>query len=325
MISQTHISGWLLLIHSLPPKPNYFRVKVGRRLQRVGAVALKNSVYLLPSGEQQREDFQWILREIVEDGGEAFLSEARFIDGLSDTQVVELFQAARDEDYASLIQDAQTLLNGLAIGSEDDLVARAESELERIRRRVAEIAAIDYFSAPGRDRVESLISQIVERLSPETSAEKEASQRRFSAEELRNRVWVTRQGVKIDRMASAWLIRRFIDPDALFKFVPATGYVPAAGEIRFDMYEAELTHEGDRCTFEVLVGYFCPGDAALQALAEIIHDIDLKDDKFARPEAKGLDLVISSIAVPERDDESRLGRSAILFDDLYQHLRRKLG
>jgi hypothetical protein len=325
VISQTHISGWLLLIHSLPPKPNYFRVKVGRRLQRVGAVALKNSVYLLPSGEQQREDFQWILREIVEDGGEAFLSEARFIDGLSDTQVVELFQAARDEDYASLIQDAQTLLNGLAIGSEDDLVARAESELERIRRRVAEIAAIDYFSAPGRDRVESLISQIVERLSPETSAEKEASQRRFSAEELRNRVWVTRQGVKIDRMASAWLIRRFIDPDALFKFVPATGYVPAAGEIRFDMYEAELTHEGDRCTFEVLVGYFCPGDAALQALAEIIHDIDLKDDKFARPEAKGLDLVISSIAVPERDDESRLGRSAILFDDLYQHLRRKLG
>jgi hypothetical protein len=170
-----------------------------------------------------------------------------------------------------------------------------------------------------------LISQITERLSPVTSREEGRSQGRFSAEELRNRVWVTRQGVKIDRMASAWLIRRFIDPDAQFKFVPATGYEPAVGEIRFDMYEAELTHEGDRCTFEVLVGYFCPGDAALQALAEIIHDIDLKDDKFARPEAKGLDLVISSIAVPERDDESRLGRSAILFDDLYQHLRRKLG
>lgn len=325
MIPQTHIPGWLLLIHSLPPKPNYFRVKVGRRLQRVGAVALKNSVYLLPLGEQQREDFQWILREIVGDGGEAFLSEARFIDGLSDPQVVELFQAARDEDYASLLQDAQTLLNSLAAKPDGELAARAESELERIRRRVADIAAIDYFSAPGRDRVESLISQITERLSPVTSREEGTSQGRFSAEELRNRVWVTRQGVKIDRMASAWLITRFIDPDAQFKFVPATGYESDASEIRFDMYEAELTHEGDRCTFEVLVGYFCPGDAALQALAEIIHDIDLKDDKFARPEAKGLDLVISSIAVPERDDESRLGRSAILFDDLYQHLRRRLG
>ncbi len=101
---------------------------------------------------------------------------------------------------------------------------------------------------------------------------------------LQGSVWVTRQGVHVDRIASAWLIRRFIDPEARFKFVPAKGYVPEPGELRFDMFEAEFTHEGDRCTFEVLLARAGLADPALAAIGEIVHDIDLKDAKFGREE-----------------------------------------
>src|ERR671930_1868166 len=129
-------------------------------------------------------------------------------------------------------------------------------------------------------------------------------------EEYRGRTWVTRTGIKIDRMASAWLIRKFIDPQARFKFVPAKGYAPLEGELRFDMFEAEFTHEGDLCTFEVLVARLGLDDRALVPIAQIVHDIDLKDSKFDRPETAGIDRLIAGIAMGHRDDESRLERGS---------------
>src|SRR5262249_7009043 len=107
---------WLLLIHQVPPKPAYFRVKVWRRLQRLGAVAIKNSVYVLPRTEQTYEDFEWVMREIIEGGGDASICEARFVEGLSDEQVEALFHAARDADYARLAEDLRKLFAALPIG-----------------------------------------------------------------------------------------------------------------------------------------------------------------------------------------------------------------
>jgi hypothetical protein len=143
--------------------------------------------------------------------------------------------------------------------------------------------------------------------------------------EYRGRTWVTRQGVHVDRIASAWLIRRFIDPDAAFKFVVAKGYRPAAGELRFDMYDAEFTHEGDCCTFEVLVARLALDDPALRAIAEIVHDIDLKDGKYGRPQTAGVESLIAGLALGHRDDEERLARGGALFDDLHAYLERKRG
>ena len=140
---------------------------------------------------------------------------------------------------------------------------------------------------------------------------------------MRGRTWVTRQGVYVDRIASAWLIRRFIDPDARFKFVPAKGYTPAPGEVRFDMFEAEFTHQGDRCTFEVLLEQAELDDPALRAIAEIVHDIDLKDGKFARPEAEGIRTLIAGICAATGDDEERLARGGAVFEDLHSHFRRR--
>ena len=134
---------------------------------------------------------------------------------------------------------------------------------------------------------------------------------------------MTRKGVFIDRIASAWLIRRFVDPDARFKFVPAKGYRPEAKEIRFDMFEAEYTHEGDQCTFEVLIARLGLDNPALVPIAEIVHDIDLKDAKFGRPEGIGVDRLIAGIAMAHKDDEDRLAQGAAVFDGLYEFHRRK--
>ena len=149
--------------------------------------------------------------------------------------------------------------------------------------------------------------------------------RHGGAGDVRGRVWVTRKGIHVDRIASAWLIRRFVDPDARFKFVPAKGYKPAEKELRFDMFEAEFTHDGDLCTFEVLVSRLGIDDRALVPIAEIVHDIDLKDSKFDRPETSGIDRLIAGIAMGHRDDESRLERGSAVFDGLYEYFSRKRG
>jgi hypothetical protein len=314
---------WLMLIHQLPPKPDYFRVKIWRRLHRLGSVAIKNSVYVLPKNDQTQEDFQWVLREIVEGGGEASLCEARFVDGLSDNQVEALFQAARERDYAEIAEEARRL-SALSVRDrqiEESRRTQPDVDLARLKRRLAEVVAIDFFGGSGREIAEGLIAGIERRIyGPEPDPQSGGPSDR---EEFRGKTWVTRKGIQVDRMGSAWLIRRFIDPAARFKFVPPKGYWPEPGELRFDMYEAEFTHEGDRCTFEVLLEKTGFKDNALKPIAEIIHDIDLKDGKFAREETSGIDRLILGIAMRHKDDEARLDRASAMFDDLYEYFQRK--
>jgi hypothetical protein len=236
---------WLLLIHQLPPKPDYVRVKVRRRLQKLGAALLKNSVYVLPWSEESLEDFEWLAKEIDADGGEATICAATFVSGVSDADVERLLASAR---------------------------------------------------APGTEV------------------------RGGAAAAVEGSTWVTRRDVFIDRMASAWLIRRFIDTRATFKFV-ANDYRPRDGELRFDMYRGEYTHVADRCTFETLLVEFGLDDSGLVAIGEIVHDLDLKDDKFGRPEAAGIGAVIRGIALSTTDDAQRLERGAPVFDGLYDLMR----
>jgi hypothetical protein len=313
---------WLLLIHQLPPKPDYFRVKIWRRLQRVGAVAIKNSVYVLPRSDQTLEDFQWIVREIAEGGGDASLCEAGFVEGLSDSQIEALFRAARDADYAAIADEARELAKKHRPRRGDkDTRDELEADASRLRKRLADVAALDFFDSLGRQTAEGLVSSLEARLRPATGVERHESSKGLAT--YRERLWVTRKGIHIDRVASAWLIRRFIDPDAKFKFVPARGYRPEKGEIRFDMFEAEFTHEGDRCTFEVLVGRLTPNVVALRPIAEIIHDIDLKDSKFERAEAAGIDALITGICAHYKDDDERLQRGSAIFDDLFESFSRR--
>lgn len=240
---------WLLFIHQLPPQPAYLRVKIRRRLSRLGAHPLKNTVYVLPFSEEALEDCQWLRREIEAAGGEAVVWAASLQDGLTDAELASRLSTGR--------------------------VAR---------RRPG-----------GRSPLPDL---------------------------SRGRTWVTRRGVGIDRIGSAWLIRKFIDPRARFRFVPPRGYQPRAGELRFDMFDAEFTHEGERCTFEVLLARFGLREPALRTLSELVHDLDCKDGKFARAEAAGLGRTIEGVMAGTTDDRERLDRGAAVFEALYQSFRR---
>jgi len=309
---------WLLLIHQIPPRPAYLRVKVGRHLQRIGAVAIKNSVYALPRNDETQEDFQWVLREVVKGGGDASIIEARFIEGLSDEQVLALFQSARETDYREVAEQARQVASSWPKRGPPPENRRSEvaNQIARLRQRLSELEAIDFFGAPGREIAEGVVSAMEVRMKP-TVESREPAKSALRREEYRGRTWVTRAGIKVDRMASAWLIRKFIDPQARFKFVPAKGYPPQKGELRFDMFEAEFTHEGDLCTFEVLLERFGLNDPALQAIAEIVHDVDVKDAKYGREEAPGVGQVVAGIAAAHPGDEARLERGSALFEDLY--------
>jgi len=315
---------WLLLIHQLPAKPAYARVKVWRRLQALGAVIVKNAVYALPFNEETQEDFAWLAREIVELGGEALVCEAELVEGLDDSELRRMFVATRNEDYAGLTREADGLAARLAGDASDSELGDIASQTGRLRKQLSEVAAIDFFAADGREAAEQRIAGLEHRLSQgsETmTAGQSTGQAGTAPPGMGAKIWVTREHVQIDRIASAWLIRRFIDSSARFKFVPGRSYVPRAGEVRFDMFEGEYTHEGDRCTFEVLLQRAAIDDPALAAIGEIIHDIDLKDGKYAREETAGIRTVMSGIAAAHRDDEDRLARGAAVLDDLYEYFR----
>jgi hypothetical protein len=324
-MSQRSEPKWLLLIHQIPPKPDYFRVKIGRRLQRLGAAPIKNSVYVLPRSEQAYEDFEWVVREIVEGGGDASVCEARFVEGLSDSEIEGLFNAAREADYLELAGEARRVQPILSRGKKtEESKEELESSIARLRKRLGEIENIDFFAASGHETVEALLLTLEKRMKADaTQASEEGDAPRPPMEKMQGRTWVTRKGIHVDRMASAWLIRRFIDKDARFKFVPGKGYRPEAGELRFDMFEAEFTHEGDRCTFEVLLQRFALSEPPLKQIAEIVHDIDLKDGKFGREDALGLDRLIAGIAMANPEDEKRLAEGSAVFNNLYEYFKKK--
>ncbi|MCG8434798.1 MAG: chromate resistance protein [Gammaproteobacteria bacterium] len=322
---ETHGTTWLVLIHQIPQEPASLRMKIWRRLQNVGAVAIKNSMYVLPMNEQTQEDFEWILRELTASGADGAILESKFLDGMTDQQIQALFDNARDADYAALGNDVRAFTAGLpkTFKKVPDRLKDARNQLTKFKKKLAEIEAIDFFGANGREAAEGLVNTLAEKVAPETGARETGGNKMqdVQVDELKGRVWVTRRNVYVDRIASAWLIRRWIDANAVFKFTSNKNYAPSAREIRFDMFEAEFTHEGDKCTFEVLAEKIAPNDAALKYIAEIIHDIDLKDQKFDREETPGIANLLTGITAGLEDDDQRIERGSAMFDDLYRSLR----
>lgn len=307
MTEDAERAEWLLLLHQLPANPAYARVKLRRRMQALGAVAVKNAAHALPASPQAQEDFAWALKEIISAGGEAVVLEARLIDGLTDAELRGQFNAARDADYTALADEIRAAAEA---AGDDPLPA---PQLARLKADAKRLAAIDFFGCAGRLTVEAMLAELAARgtRGPRSGGTAAAGMPSSGS------VWVTRQDVHVDRIASAWLIRRFIDADASFRFVAAKGYQPHPGEVRFDMFEAEFTHEGDRCTFEVLLQRSGLADPALTAIAEIVHDIDLKDGKFGRAEVGGIAALVDGLARSPLSDPERIERGGSLFDDLY--------
>jgi hypothetical protein len=300
-----------MLVHQLPQEPPGLRMRIWRRLQEVGALQLKGSIYLLPATDAAREDLQWIVSEVRAAGAEASLWCASAIDGLDDDELLRRFRSAAAEQYRQIERDAHALREALHGSSE----AARRSSLARLRARLADAVRRDHFGAGGRDRVEAALASVAAQLDP-VRAKGIAPSAAGARTSYRGRTWVTRAGVGIDRMASAWLIRHMIDPQATFEFVPGERIAAAAGKLRFDTWGGEFTHEGDRCTFEVLIGRFALQAPGLGQLAEIVHDIDLKEARYAHPETAGIAASMAAITGAAMHDLQRIDLAATVFDGL---------
>ena len=303
-------TSWLLLLYSLPTDRNTERVAVWRRLKKMGAVQIKTSTYLLPDEPAQHEQFQWLAQQIRDYGGDSTLVRAQEIEGLTREKVVSVFNAARDQDYAALRKSLQTFI---ARRRKSD-AAVAATELERFTRQFRELRQIDFFDSPRGHEVAMLLRRA-------EGPQRARKLQMLDAKQYRGKTWLTRPRPEIDRVGSAWLISKFIDPKATFVFAPGAQSVPDA--IPFDMLDAEFSHHGNCCTFETLAKRFAIADKAVGKIGEMIHDADLDDAKFQRVECVGIDRVLKGWAKEGLPDDEILRRGFECFDALYAFLQRR--
>lgn len=286
-----------------------------RKLRALGAVPLRKSVYLLPPTPDNFERFQWLSQEVQKDGGEATFLSVENVENMKRAEVIRLFQQVRDQDYRALVERYRKLARGLDRKTPVRSTSRRNEELTRLARELERIREIDFFDAPGYHEAKRLQETIEMRLHP-GQADTPAADLPMDA--LKGRRWVTRPRPHVDRIGSAWLIKRFIDPDAEFVFAPSKDFPPDA--IPFDSAGVEFGHQGEDCTFETLVKRLGQGDRRLTHLAEIVHEVDLKDQKFPRDEARGVDLAIRGLLATFKDDQEVLVQGMVLFDGLYAAL-----
>ena len=323
---------WILLIHQLPPKPSNLRVRIWRKLQKLGAIAIKNSVYALPASEQAHEDFQWLKQEIESAGGEAAVFRAGSVEGATDEELIAAFRKARDGEFAAVSAEFDGLTGALREQSRGKHLSAGrlsahETEIDKLHAELERIAANDFFGAAGRaaafssyERCQKAI-RAVQGSTPKAGLS-HAKRGTLDVAEYQGQRWVTRRNLHIDRLASAWLIKQFIDKRPRFYFVAEGETVE--GAIPFDMFGAEFTHHGEDCTFETMLKQFGLAEIkGLREIAEIVHDVDLKDDKFHRLEAAGLNAIIEGLSKVLRDDRKLLQQTSLVFDGLYALLSKE--
>ena len=308
--------AWVVLMVSLPPHPSNLRVRIWRKLRALGAVALKKSVSLLPDTPENVEQFQWLSQEAQRAGGEATLLRIERIENMKREEVVRLFQEARDRDYRALTDRYRKIASSLERAPRSRPAARRDEELARLARELERVREIDFFDAPGYQEVRRLRETIEMRLHPPAPAAPGPAP--VPLEALKGRRWVTRSRPHIDRIASAWLIKRFVDPEAQILFGPPEEFPGDA--IPFDALGADFGHQGEDCTFETLLKRCGLRDRRLAHLAEIVHEADLRDQKFRREEARGIDLAIRALLAALKDDHDVLAHGMTLLDGLYATL-----
>jgi hypothetical protein len=310
---------WLLMVHQLPSEPSSVRVRTWRQLQELGAVSIKQAVYVLPDSPPARDAFMRVRADIASAGGQASVFASGSLDGGADEALVEAFRGSRERDYATMVREGERTLRTLA-GSRKrsgTQTAAARLRLQQLRERLGEVERLDFFGASGRDRVVAILRQLASAVGTESGQSGSGPARRPELIGYRGRLWVTRPRPGIDRLASAWLIRRFIDPAARFDFVTDHRKAPA-NALPFDMSEVEFSHQGDHCTFETLCERFGIQDRGVGRIAAIVHDLDLKDDRFGSPETPTIGGLIQGLQRANSDDQVLLDRGMALFEALYR-------
>ena len=301
--------AWLLLLVRLPASHSAERVAIWRKLKKSGAIQLQTSTYVLPDDPPRYETFQWLTQHIRDAGGDATLVRAKEIEGLSNERLKELFNAARSKEYTALREMLRPLVMNAKRTSD------LGDKLDRIRRQFHEIRATDFFDSPKAKDLEIVLRKL------EGAQPTSKMQPKLEPRDFRSRVWLTRPRPEIDRVGSAWLIRKFIDPKAKFMF--GAKRAPNRRVLTFDMLDGDFSHDGDDCTFETLVRRFGIEDKAIRKIAEMIHDADLDDDKFQRSECIGIDRILKGWAKQGLPDKEILRRGFECFDALYTFLQQR--
>jgi hypothetical protein len=304
---------WLFLVHQVQTPNSRERVKVWRAVRHVGAVLYRNSVYVLPYSKERLEDSK----------GEASVFVSESDDAQENKMLQSLFVRSREEEYTSILSKADKLRERIRRAKEqhqlsERLLKSLAKEVKQLSESFAEAERTDFFGAPSASKARSELEQIGKFLAAFESQEASPPTRIHPRKAFQGQTWTTREHIHIDRLCSAWLIRRFIDPKARFVFA-TEGNLPKAG-IPFDVFGVEFSHHGEDCTFETLLKSFQLEDPALRELAKIVHDVDMKDGKFGRPEAAGLDLAVRALGGASRDDKETLEAGAPLLDALYRYL-----
>lgn len=321
------MNKWILLIHQIAHDSPNLRVKIWRNLKKHGAVLFKNAVYVLPYTNEHEEIMQWLCNQIKEGGSDASLFITESLDRKQDDEIIKSFHEICDKEYILLIEVCDAELKKITQreeteGISESLVHECKRKLNEILKSADDISKIDFFHAPQKEILLQKIASLQKTLLKWTkTSEKEikVTGKVYQIKDFLGKKWVTRKDIFIDRIASAWLIRRFIDPKARFVFVlKGTGKIPR-GTVPFDMYGSEFTHHGEDCTFETFMKAFDLKDSALQSIAEIVHDIDLKDNKYGRKEAEGIERVIAGLSRHLSNDNKLIEKGLEIFDALYQN------
>jgi hypothetical protein len=308
--------NWLVFSYSLPSKKaSSHRVTLWRRLKRLGAISPKSGVHILPADETCGEALQWLAQEVQQSQGDALIMHVEHFEGLTDPEIMNLFQQARREDYAALELEVAALERSLSLSVENQEWTQQRDHLSKLRRRLLEISQIDFFNCSEGIALNARLSELGHRFSdplplPITTADLKA---------YKNRIWVTRSRPHVDRLACIWLIRRFIDAEAVVRYA----HRPNPQEVAFDMSGGAFSHEGDRCTFEVMLCCFGFSDPALAKVSEIVHDIDLRDQKYERPETPGIEAILRGWLQTGFSDQDLEVQGTALFEGLYAALSQK--
>jgi hypothetical protein len=310
---------WLLLVHQLPPRPSNLRVRIWRRLQQIGAVALRGAVYVLPNTSEAREDFEWIRTEVASSGGQANILTAQAVDGYTDDELEGAFRRARAMEFASLIQDIEGVRKRLVRDRSRARLRADQRDLAKLRERFQALRAVDFFGSPAAADAQAALAAVDElRIATASATPRPPS--RLDPRSFKGRTWLTRPRPGIDRMASAWLIRRFIAPGARFAF----GSLPAKrGQVPFDMSEVEFGHHGTDCTFETLMKRFAIRDRAAGRLGQLVHDLDLKESLYAVPEAPTIGRLVEGLRDSAASDASLIEDGIRVMEALYRSFVRE--
>jgi hypothetical protein len=315
VMSSSASGSWLFLLFNLPAKQSSDRVKFWRRLKKFGTLQLKSSTYVLPDEPVHYERFQWLAKEIVDTGGEATLVRVKDIEGMPYSAIVALFNDVRSRDYDELVEPLNLLIKDSKLRKKSP--ASFAHQLQKLKGRFQEIRDIDYFQSSRGEDLHRLFEKAEALGLPVKRPE---LKERLRIMDYRSKLWMTRPLPEIDRVGSAWLIRKYIDPDAKFVFANNPSETPEA--IPYDMFEVEFSHHGDCCTFETFTERFGIRDRAVLRLAELIHDADLEDDKFHRLEGFGVEQIFKGFAKQGLSDHEILSKGFECFDALYAQFKR---